>query len=122
DGDIAPGDERADGNEIAEGIRSYLIGIGSSVLATVVAVLLPNTSLVLQPRIPAALIVLAIAQIGVHIVFFLHIPTRPDSLNNVLALAFGVLVVFVLIVGSVWIMTQLNHNMILMERLMPMRQ
>ena len=110
DGDIAPGDERA-GAEIAEGVRGYLIGLGLSVLATVVAFLLPGTTLVWQPSIPAALIVLAIAQIGVHIVFFLHITTRPDSLNNVMALAFGVLVVFVLIVGSVWIMSNLNRNM-----------
>ena len=117
-GDIAPGDERADGTEIAEGIRGYLIGLGLSVLATVVAFVLADTSLVWQPSIPAALIVLAIAQMGVHIVFFLHITTRPDSMNNVMALTFGVFVVFVLIVGSVWIMTHLNHNMIPMERLM----
>jgi len=122
DGDIAPGDERADGTEIAEGIRGYLTGFGLSVLATVVAFYLSGTSLVWQPSIPAALIVLAIAQIGVHIVFFLHITTRPDSMNNVMALAFGIFVVFVLIVGSVWIMTNLNDNMIPMERLMQMQR
>jgi len=120
--DIAPGDERADGAEIAEGIRGYLIGLGLSVLATVVAFFLTGTSLVWQPSIPAALIVLAIAQMGVHIVFFLHITTRPDSMNNVMALTFGVFVVFVLIVGSVWIMFHLNHNMIPMERLMQMQR
>ena len=122
DGDIAPGDERADGTEIAEGIRGYLVGFGLSVLATVVAFFLSGTSLVWQPSIPAALIVLAIAQMGVHVVFFLHITTRPDSLNNVLALAFGALVVFVLLVGSVFIMTHLNYNMIPMERLMQMQR
>ena len=122
DGDIAPGDERADGTEIAEGIRGYLVGFGLSVLATVVAFFLSGTSLVWQPSIPAALIVLAIAQMGVHIVFFLHITTRPDSINNVMALVFGIFIVFVLIVGSVWIMTHLNHNMIPMERIMQMQR
>jgi cytochrome o ubiquinol oxidase subunit IV len=39
-------------------------------------------------------------------------------MNNVMAMTFGAFVVFVLIVGSVWIMTHLNHNMIPMERLM----
>jgi cytochrome o ubiquinol oxidase operon protein cyoD len=120
--DIAPGDERADGTEIAEGIRGYLVGFGLSVLATVVAFFLSGTSLVWQPSIPAALIVLAIAQMGVHIVFFLHITTRPDSINNVMALVFGIFIVFVLIVGSVWIMTHLNHNMIPMERIMQMQR
>jgi cytochrome o ubiquinol oxidase operon protein cyoD len=122
DGDIAPGDERADGTEIVEGIRGYLVGFGLSVLATVVAFFLSGTSLVWQPSIPAALIVLAIAQMGVHIVFFLHITTRPDSINNVMALVFGVFIVFVLIVGSVWIMTHLNHNMIPLERIMQMQR
>jgi cytochrome o ubiquinol oxidase operon protein cyoD len=78
--------------------------------------MLPTTTLVWQPSIPAALIVLAIAQMGIHIVFFLHITTRPDSVNNVMALTFGVFVVFVLIIGSVWIMSNLNQNMMPMER------
>jgi cytochrome o ubiquinol oxidase subunit IV len=121
DGDIAPGDEPASGAEIAVGIRGYLIGLGLAVLATIVSFYISGTTLVWQPSIPAALIVLAIAQIGVHIVFFLHITTRPDSMNNVMALTFGVFVVFVLIVGSVWIMFHLNHNMIPMERLMQMQ-
>jgi len=122
EGDIAPGDERADGTEVAEGLRGYLIGLALSVAATVVAFYLVGTTLIWQPSIPAALIVLAIAQMGVHIVFFLHITTRPDSVNNVMALIFGIFVVFVLIVGSVWIMTHLNHNMIPMERLMQMQR
>lgn len=122
DGDIAPGDERADGREIAEGILGYLIGLGLSILFTAVAFYVSGTSLVWQPSIPAALIVLAIAQMGVHIVFFLHITTRPDSVNNLMALMYGVFIVFVLIVGSVWIMTHLNYNMMPMERIMLMQR
>ncbi|HEX8812999.1 MAG TPA: cytochrome o ubiquinol oxidase subunit IV [Terracidiphilus sp.] len=122
DGDIAPGDERADGREIAEGILGYLIGLGLSILFTAVAFYVSRTSLVWQPSIPAALIVLAIAQMGVHIVFFLHITTRPDSVNNLMALMYGVFIVFVLIVGSVWIMTHLNYNMMPMERIMLMQR
>ena len=38
-----------------------------------------------------------------------------------MALTFGVFIVFVLIVGSVWVMTHLNYNMIPMERLMQMQ-
>ena len=64
-----------------------------------------------QPSIPVALAVLAIAQMGVHLVFFLHITTGPDNVNNVMALAFGVLIVFLVITGSLWIMTNLNDNM-----------
>ena len=121
DEDIAPGDEPASSAEIAVGIRGYQIGLGLAVLATIVSFYISGTTLVWQPSIPAALIVLAIAQMGVHIVFFLHITTRPDSMNNVMALTFGVFIIFVLIVGSVWIMTHLNNNMVPMERIMQMQ-
>ena len=57
------------------------------------------------------LVVLAIAQMGVHLVFFLHITTGSDNTNNVLALAFGMLIVFLVVAGSLWIMTNLNDNM-----------
>jgi cytochrome o ubiquinol oxidase operon protein cyoD len=63
-------------------------------------------------------VVLAIAQIGVHLVFFLHITTGPDNVNNILALAFGVLIVFLIMVGSLWIMYNMNQNMMPMH--MPM--
>jgi cytochrome o ubiquinol oxidase subunit IV len=110
-GDHAPGDEPAGRHEIAEGIQGYLIGLGLAVLLTAVSFFIAGTSLVWHPSIPIALVVLAIAQIGVHLVFFLHITTGPDNVNNVLALAFGVLIVFLIIVGSLWIMSNLNQNM-----------
>jgi cytochrome o ubiquinol oxidase operon protein cyoD len=44
-------------------------------------------------------------------VFFLHITTGPDNTNNVLALAFGVLIVFLVVTGSLWIMADLNDSM-----------
>ena len=52
-----------------------------------------------------------VAQIGVHLVFFRHLTTAPDNTNNVLALAFGVLIVALIIGGSVWIMNTLNDRM-----------
>ena len=120
--DIAPGDERVDSREIAKGLTGYLIGLGLATLITVVAFFISGTSLVWQPSIPIALFVLAIAQMGVHLVFFLHITTGPDNVNNLLALAFGVLIVLLLIVGSLWIMSHLNHNMMPMDRIMQMQR
>ena len=113
--DHAPGDEPARGREIAEGILGYLVGLALAILLTAVSFFLAGSWLVWRPSIPIALIVLAIAQIGVHLVFFLHITTGPDNANNVLALAFGVLIVMLLIIGSLWIMGNLNHNMHMMR-------
>jgi cytochrome o ubiquinol oxidase operon protein cyoD len=58
--------------------------------------------------------VLALAQIGVHLVFFLHLGSGPDQTNNILALAFGVLIVLLVIGGSIWIVAHLNANMAMM--------
>lgn len=113
--DSAPGDRRLPGLEIIEGIKSYLVGLGLATLLTFVSFFVSGTTLVWSPSIPVALVVLAIAQMGVHLVFFLHITTAPDSVNNVLALAFGVLIVFLLLVGSLWIMANLNHNLTFMD-------
>jgi cytochrome o ubiquinol oxidase operon protein cyoD len=59
---------------------------------------------------------------GVHLVFFLHITTGPESTNNVLALAFGVLIVFLLLAGSLFIMGNLDHNMLPMDKVMEMQR
>ncbi len=118
--DTAPGDQRVDRVDIVEELKSYLLGLGLSILLTAVAFFLSGTSLVWGPSIPVALIVLAIAQMGVHLVFFLHITTAPDSVNNVLALAFGVLIVILILGGTVLIMATMNRNMAVSDGTMRM--
>jgi cytochrome o ubiquinol oxidase subunit IV len=58
---------------------------------------------------------------GVHLVFFLHITTGPDNTNNILALAFGVLIVLLVLGGSLVIMANLNGNMAAHTELMNMQ-
>jgi len=96
----------------------YTIGLALAVILTATSFWVANTSLLWPPGIPLGLVVLAIARMGVHLVFFLHITTGPDNTNNVLALAFGVLVVFLVVVGSLWIMTNLNDNLMPSPELM----
>lgn len=109
--DIAPGIEHPEPAEMAPGITTYLIGLGLATLLTVVSFFVAGTTLVWTPSIPVALVVLAIAQMGVHLVFFLHITTGSDNVNNVMALAFGLLIVFLVLAGSLWIMADMNANM-----------
>jgi cytochrome o ubiquinol oxidase subunit IV len=123
DVDLAPGDEQRMAGDIGAGFRSYLLGLALAVLLTVISFALPTTGLVWAPAIPIALMVFAIAQMGVHLVFFLHITTSPDNTNNILALAFGVLIVFLVIGGSVWIMSHLDRNMAMpVEEMMRMQR
>ncbi len=118
--DLAPGDEEIVSVKLR--MLGYLVGLGLAVLLTATSFFIAGTDLVWQPSIPVAIIVLAIAQMGVHLVFFLHITTGPDNANNVLALAFGLLIVFLVIAGSLWIMANLNHNMMPMDQIMQMQR
>jgi cytochrome o ubiquinol oxidase operon protein cyoD len=120
--DTAPGDEILDGREIAKGVGSYLIGLALATLLSIVSFFIARTTLVWEPSLPVALAVLAVAQMGVHLVFFIHITTGPDNVNNVMALAFGVLIVFLVLAGSLWIMANLNHNMMPMNQVMQMQR
>ena len=102
--DVAPGDEEE--TRIGPRLLGYVVGLGLAILLTATSFFVAGTDLVWQPSIPVAIIVLAIAQMGVHLVFFLHITTGADNTNNVLALAvlaiaqMGVHLVFFLHVTS----------------------
>jgi len=118
--DHAPGDEPVE--DAGHVILNSNLGLGFSVILTVAAFVLANSQLIYGPAIPVALLVLAIAQMGVHLVFFLHITTGPDNTNNVLALAYGIMVVGLIVVGSIWIMSHMGENMMPMNQLIEMQR
>jgi cytochrome o ubiquinol oxidase subunit IV len=97
-----------------EGPSSWLIyttGLVLAVALTATSFWVANTSLLWTPGVALGLAVLAMAQMGVHLVFFLHMTSGPDNTNHALALAFGVLVVLMVVAGSLWIMADLNGIM-----------
>jgi cytochrome o ubiquinol oxidase operon protein cyoD len=98
---------------------SYTTGFMLAVLLTIASFVVAQTNLLWPPGISVGLVVLAIAQIGVHLVFFLHIGTGSDNTNNIVALAFGLLIVFLVIGGSTLIMANLNANMMPMPMNLP---
>jgi cytochrome o ubiquinol oxidase subunit 3 len=119
--DRAPGDQptpTATEERASSGVLVYTIGLLLSVALTATSFWAANTSLLWGPGVPLGLAVLAVAQMGIHLVFFLHITTGPDNTNNVLALAFGILIVILVVAGSLWIMANLNDNMMLPAELM----
>ena len=118
---VAPGDLDAGKHGISVGVRNYLIGLGLAAGLTVASFWVASgTSLIYTPGVAMALAALAIGQMGVHLAFFLHITTGPDNTNNALALAFGVLIVGIVIAGSLWIMYHLNSNMMVPTDMMNM--
>jgi cytochrome o ubiquinol oxidase subunit IV len=111
-------DDRNPGVEEHEPTASYLsytVGLVLAILATIGSFVVSQTNLLWPPGSPVGLVVLAFAQIGVHLVFFLHLGSGADNTNNILALAFGVLIVFLIITGSIWIIANLSANMMEMS-------
>jgi cytochrome o ubiquinol oxidase operon protein cyoD len=102
--------------------QTYLVGLFYAVILTLASFWASSTNFIYAPGIPVLLAVLAIAQMGVHLVFFLHISSAPDQTNNFLALAFGIFVIGLVVFGSMIIMSNLNHAMMPMDELMRMQR
>lgn len=116
-GQKAPGvEERPTG-----GHRNYLIGGGAAMLLTLASFGAASSGLVYGPALPILLAVLAIAQMAVHLVFFLHLSSAPEEANTILAVVFGIFVVALVVFGSMIIMANLNHEMMPMNHLMNMQ-
>lgn len=120
-GDLTPGLD-PEGTSAWNEIAGYSLGLALAAGLTVASFAMVHTNLIWGPGIAVALAVLAAAQIGVHLVFFLHLTTAPDNTNNVLALAFGVLIVAMIIGGSLWIMNHLDTRMMPMDQIMQMQR
>ena len=116
---IVPGEDR---KSPIRGVIGYGVGFILAAALTGMSFWVGASDLFWQPGVAIGLCVLAVAQMGIHLTFFLHISTGPDNTNNVMALAFGILIVVLVGAGSLWIMFNLNANMMPMDRLMDMHQ
>ena len=108
-------------DELRAEIRGYLLGLALAIILTVASFWVVGTHVIYGPGIVMAIAALAVAQMGIHLVFFLHLTTDPDNMNTALALAFGVLIVGLVVFGSVWVMHHLNQNMLPMQELIRMQ-
>ena len=92
---------------------SYVVGFGMSILLTLVAF-----ALVMQDIVPhknllfIALTALALLQLFIQVVFFLHVNTSPHARWNLLSFLFTVCVVVIIAGGSLWIMYNLDYYMV----------
>ncbi len=85
--------------------KSYTIGFILSIVLTIIPlVLVVNTGIRGLPLI-SSLLVAAVLQFLVQLFFFMHIKEGDKPRYNVMALILGVVIVFTIVAGSVWIMT-----------------
>ncbi len=104
------------------GLAKSLMGLAASIVLTLASFWAAGTPLVWGPGVPVLLAALAIGQMGVHLVFFLHVSSGPESTNTILALAFGVFVVALVVFGSLIIMANLDAGMTGMDGSMRMQR
>lgn len=96
---------------------TYLAGFGFSVALTGAAFALvwaytsSDGTVFSRGLLIGFLSVLAVAQILVQVLFFLHVSTERRLRMNLYAVLFTVFVVLCLVIGSIWIMQNLDYNM-----------
>jgi cytochrome o ubiquinol oxidase operon protein cyoD len=93
-------------------LTGYLIGFGLSVVLTAIPFWLVMTGVLENAQATGfAIMILAVVQIVVHMIFFLHMDTRSEGGWTMMALIFTVVLVVITLVGSLWVMYHLNTNM-----------
>ncbi len=98
-------------------VRGYVTGFVLSVLLTAVPFALVMSGTVPAATAVAVAIGLAVVQMVVHLVYFLHMNRASSQSWNMAALVFTVIIVAILVIGSLWIMYNMNVNM--MPGMMP---
>lgn len=91
-------------------LASYMAGFVLSLALTVTAYLTVVNRLFQGTVLIAVISSLAIAQLVIQLVFFLHLSNEPKPRWNLRVLLFAVLVVVIVVFGSLWIMTHLSYN------------
>lgn len=101
----------ASGLPVERSTTPYLIGLGLAVVLTAISFGLAATGVLPRTSTIVVIAVAAVIQILVHLRFFLHINLMTTPRENLVALAFAVLLICIMLVGSFWIMLDLYHRM-----------
>lgn len=92
-------------------LKSYTVGFLLSIALTVVAFGVAMSGTLPRPAIFIIILAAAVAQILVHLHYFLHLDTSSAERWNLLAFLFTVMIMIIFIGGSIWIMYNLNYRM-----------
>ncbi|AAK23746.1 cytochrome o ubiquinol oxidase subunit IV [Caulobacter vibrioides] len=121
--DAHPHDEHGDAHEAAHGtLKDYVIGFVLAVILTAIPFWLVMGDVLPSAQMTAVAVMgLAVIQVVVHMIYFLHMNTRSEGGWTMLALIFTLILVVITLAGSLWVMHNLNTHM--MPEMMPdMRQ
>jgi len=92
-------------------LKSYTAGFIFSIVLTGIAFALVMSGAVSGRIALSGIAIAAVVQILVHLHYFLHLDTSSSMRWNVLALLFTLLIMFLFVGGTIWIMINLNYRM-----------
>lgn len=93
-------------------LKSYIIGFILSIILTVIPYMVVADHMLDKEGTLLVVVVAAVFQLLVQLIFFLHLSTKSEQRWNLLTFVFTVVILLILVVGSLWIMWNLNYNMV----------
>jgi cytochrome o ubiquinol oxidase operon protein cyoD len=96
-------------------IKTYTIGFILSVILTLASFGVVMTGVVPHSMRLAFIVVLAVVQLLVQLVYFLHMGSAPDQRDNTAIFICTGLLIVIVIAGSLWVMHNANVNMMPMQ-------
>lgn len=92
-------------------MKSYVIGFILSILLTIIPYMIVVNHMLVGVALVASIVILGVFQLLVQLVFFLHLSTKSEQRWNLLTFVFTLVILLILVVGSLWIMWNLNYHM-----------
>jgi len=102
-------DEQYEGGNRA--VRSYVIGFVLSIILTLIPYSMVVNHMAVKNTLLFAVLIFALVQFLIQVIFFLHLSKKSRPYWNLIVFAYTVLVVAILVIGSIWIMDNLNYNL-----------
>lgn len=98
-------------NNFNKEIKSYIVGFLFSLFLTIIPFFCTLNHLFSRKVNFFVILLCAFSQIIVHFVFFLHLSFSKKNSWNITSLLFVLIIIFIIVFGSVWIMYNLNHHL-----------
>ncbi|HTV83981.1 MAG TPA: cytochrome o ubiquinol oxidase subunit IV [Dyella sp.] len=92
-------------------LKSYVIGFALSIILTLLSFGCVMSGAVPHHLVMPGIMVLCVAQILVQLIFFLHLSAKPGQRDNLSIGVFTVLIIAIVVVGSLWVMHNMNMYM-----------
>ncbi|CAP43741.1 cytochrome o ubiquinol oxidase subunit IV [Bordetella petrii] len=97
-------------------LHGYLLGFALAAILTAIPFFIVMANVFSSSRVTGlVLLALAIVQIVVHVIYFLHVDFQSEGGWNMLSIVFTLVLVVIALSGSIWIMYHLDHNMMPMS-------